>query len=389
MLNYYPHGSSNHKLQTTNLFLIPPSYKILYNNADITKDISAHLLQLTYTDKVAGESDELELQLEDADLLWQNAWYPQKGATLSAIIEQDGLQLNCGIFTIDEIENSGDNTNGDVVTIKALAAPITKKMRTKRSSAHENKTLREIASGIAAKHGFTVQGQIDNIVISRATQYNETDLHFLHRIAGDFGYIFNVRGGMLIFTSVYQLEGKAHILTLDKTALTQWSLKDKTTEVFKAANVKYHNPVKNEVIDADIENSDAEFAADDTIEIKTKAENKDQAIAKSKAALHKYNSHEKTGSITCPGNPLMVAGVNVELTGMGNLSGIQHLLATTHSIDRSGGYVTSAEIKAVQKIDKSKWKPKQIKQRSSSAVLTEPVKQNSASAALSAIQESF
>lgn len=343
--------------------LIPASYQILYNNKNITKDVSNHLLSLTYADKVAGESDELELQLEDADLLWQNDWYPQKGANLTAIIEADGLRLNCGVFTIDEIENTGDNSGGDVVSIKALAAPITKKMRTKRSSAHENKTLREIAVSIAAKHGFTVQGQIDNIVISRATQYNETDLHFLHRIAGDFGYIFSVRGGMLIFTSVYALEGKPHILTIDKTQLTNWSLKDKTTEVFKQATVKYHNPVKNEVVEADIENEDAEFAKEDTIDIKTKAENKDQAIAKSKAALHKYNSHEKSGSITMPGNPLIVAGINIELTGMGSLSGIQHCLATTHSIDRSGGYTTATEIKAVAKIPQSKWRPKQIKHK--------------------------
>lgn len=348
--------------------LQPATYTVFYNNKNITKDISAHLVQLTYADKVAGESDELELQLEDADLLWQNDWYPEKGAKISATIEQDGYQLKCGEFTIDEIENTGDNSSGDVVAIKALAAPITKKMRTKRSSAHENKTLREIANTIAAKHGFTVKGTIENIVIGRATQYNETDLHFLHRIAGDFGYVFSVRSGMLIFTSVYELEGKSHILTLDKTDLTQWSLKDKTTDVFKKATVRYHNPVKNEVISADTDNEDAEFSKDDTIDLKTKAENSDQAIAKSKAALHKHNSHEKSGSFATPGNPMLVSGINFELTGMGNLSGIQHILTSTHTIDRSGGYVTNGEIKAVAKIPKSKWKPNPKKHKSPATV---------------------
>lgn len=348
--------------------LQPATYTVLYNNKNITKDISAHLVHLSYSDKVAGESDELELQLEDADLLWQNDWYPDKGAKISAVIEQDGYQLNCGEFTIDEIENTGDNSSGDTVTIKALAAPITKKMRTKRSSAHENKTLREIANTIAAKHGFTVQGTIENIVISRATQYQETDLHFLHRLAGDFGYVFSVRSGMLIFTSVYELEAKAHILTLDKTELTTWSLKDKTTEVFKKATVRYHNSAKNKLEEADTENEDIEFAKEDTIDLKTKAENKDQALAKSKAALHKHNSHEKSGSISMPGNTLVVSGINMELTGMGNLSGIQHVLTSTHSIDRSGGYTTTAEIKAVAKVDKSKWKPKRIRNRSNAAV---------------------
>lgn len=368
--------------------LSPAIYTILYDNVNITKDISDHLVSLTYADKVAGESDELELVLEDADLLWQNSWYPQKGAKLTATIEQDGLQLQCGIFTIDEIELNCDRSSGDTVTIRALAAPITKKMRTKRSSAHENKSLREIANTIAAVHGFTVVGQIENIILSRATQYNETDLHFLHRISGDFGYVFSVRGGQLVFTSVYQLEEKPHILTLDKTDLVTWSLKDKTTEIFKAAKVAYHNPAENTTIDAETDYEDPEFSKDDTLEVKTKAENKQQAIAKSKAALHNANAHEKTGSVTAAGNTLLIAGINFELTGMGSLSGIQHILSSSHSIDRSGGYVTSAEIKAIKKIDKSKWKPKKVTVRNKANVSPTP-KKSALNDALGVLGEAF
>jgi len=352
------------------------TFKVLYDNKNITADISDHIISLTYTDKVEGESDEIEINLEDTDLLWQNAWYPTKGARLEVTIEQDGLVLNCGAFTIDEIEMSSSR-GGDTVSIRGLAAFITKKIRTKKSSGHENKSLREIAVTIAAANGLTVVGSIADITFKRITQYQETDLGFLKRLAADYGYTFSVRDTQLIFTSVYDLESRSHVLTIDKTELLSHSVKDKTAEVYKAAKVKHHSSKENETIAADVNNEDADFAKEDTLEIKTKAENKQQAEAKSKAALHKKNSNECTGSVAMPGNTLIIAGNNFELTGMGTLSGINHIVSSSHTIDRSGGYVTSAEVKRVQKIAAAKHKPKTTTTiKNSSAVGQKPLYQS-------------
>jgi phage protein D len=340
------------------LNLSTATYKILYDNKNITKDISSHLVSLTYTDKVCGESDELELSLEDADLLWQNAWYPQKGALLYAEIEQDGLLLKCGTFTIDEIEMTSSRGSGDTVTIKALAAGITKKLRTKRSTAHENKSLREIANSIAAANGLTVQGTIENIIFERVTQFEKTDLSFLQTLANDYGYTFSIRDNILTFTSIYDLEGRNHVLTIDKTDLVSWSLKDKTNQVYKQAKVKQHNPNKNETIDYEAFADDPDFSPEDILELKTKAENKQQAGAKAKSHLHNNNSKESEGSVAMPGSTLLVAGNNFELTGMGTLSGIQHIVTSSHTIDRAGGYITSCDVKRVKKIAAAKHKPK-------------------------------
>ena len=267
--------------------LTQATYKILYNNKNITKDISDHLLQLTYTDKVTGESDELEINLEDSDLLWQNAWYPEKGASLLAEIEQDGVVLKCGNFTIDEIEMSSGRSSGDTVTIKAIAAGITKKLRTSRSTAHENKSLREIVNTIASANGLTVKGEIDTIIFERYTQYNKTDLNFLQHLANEYGYTFSIRDAVLTFTSMYTLEGHAHILTLDKTDLTGWSLKDKTSGIYKKASVRHHSPKKNKTINYDEFADDPDFTAEDILFLRNKAENDQQAKAKAKSHLHR------------------------------------------------------------------------------------------------------
>lgn len=328
-----------------------PFFKVLYDGKNITEDISKHLLSLSYTDKTEGESDELEIQLEDVDRLWQNEWYPQKGSTLKAEIgTAGGAVLSCGSFMIDEIEFTAPP---DIVCIKALAAGIHSGVRTKKSYAHENKTLSEVIRTVAANSGFQVSGQIANIRIGRIMQHRETSLAFLKRLSLDYGYVFSVRDKTLVFTSVYDLEARGRVLTLDRADLTGFSFRDKTTETYKGAKAQYHNAMTNELVSHSEAGSDGE-----QLEIRSKAENKQQAEAKAKAALHRANTQEKTGSITAPGNVLLVAGQNIELSGLGVLSGIYHITASRHTLDKSMAYGTEAELKRVGTVPESKYKSK-------------------------------
>lgn len=340
----------------------PISYRVTYNQKNITKDISEFLLSLTYKDAVQGESDEFEISLEDSQLLWQNEWYPTKGDKVTVEIIDGDLILPCGTFSIDEIDLKSDRS-GDIFNMRGIAAAVTKQLRTKRSTAHESKTLAEIARTIASKNGLTVSGAIDNIRIERITQYQETDLRFLARLAGNFGYTFSVRDTNLVFTSVYDLEKKDHVLTLDKTDVISFAFNSKS-DTAKKSNVKYHDPATNDLIEAAIESDDSvdgsaldELSADD-LNIYAKAENKQQAEAIGKSKLHSKNSHEQTTSISCPGNILILSGSNIELTGFGRFTGKYHIIDTDHSVSKSGSYATSFTAKKVAAVAPSKAKSK-------------------------------
>lgn len=328
-----------------------PYFKVLYDGKNITADISKHLLSLSYTDKTEGESDELEIQLEDVDRLWQNEWYPVKGSVIKAEIGMAGSAvLSCGSFMIDEIEFSAPP---DIVCIKGLAAGIHSGIRTKKSYAHENKSLSEVIRTVASNAGFQVSGKIDNIRIARVMQHRETSLAFLRRLSLDYGYVFSVRDKTLVFTSIYDLEGRGKVLTLDRTDLISFSFRDKTVDTYKGAKSRYHNTLKNELVS----HSEADDGGEQ-LEIRSKAENKQQAEAKAKAALHRANTHEKTGTIVTPGNVLLVAGQNIELTGLGVLSGKYHVTASHHTLDKSMAYGTEAELKRIGTVPESKHKSK-------------------------------
>jgi hypothetical protein len=351
-------------------------FKVSYNGVNITEDITKHLIDLTYTDNVSGVADEVEIRLEDKDGKWANEWYPEKGAKLNIELSDiTGKIIKPNEFEIDEIELTGDKSSGDLVNIKAISGGVTKQLHTKRSHAHENKTLSEIVHTVAARYGLQVIGNIASITIGRVSQHREKDLTFLNRLADEYGYAFNIKGNKLSFVPLKNLESIARVASIDKTDCMSWNIKDKASVIYHAASVKSHNPNKNKVVkstytvEQQTNNDGIQFnylkTADNTLEVRTKTENEQQANAKSEAALHFVNSLQQTASITLIGNVLLLAGNNIELTGFGRCSGIWHILKSTHSRNRGSNGVTSAELKRIIPASQSgsKKKPKVFKHK--------------------------
>jgi phage protein D len=344
-----------------------PLFKVFYNNKDISRDLSRALVDLVYKDAVIGKVDELEITLEDSDGNWRSSWYPQKGAILKLKIGYEDALADCGEFQIDEIELSGPP---DTVKIKAVSARVTSAMRTVNKGAYESVTLKQIAEKIAAKHGLTVAGTFYTLRVERATQNDETDLAFLARLAGQFGYIFNVKGSTLVFSSVYDLEVGTPVVEIDRSQLMSYSIRDKSEGTYKSCVVKYSNPKTAQLVNYEyktetLKNTDGvsytQVTRGDVLKVHAKAENRGQAEAMAKAALHGKNSKQHAGNIVVEGFPLLVAGNNFELTGLGELSGKYNIETSTHRIDRGGGYVTELEIKRVGFVSLVKQKGKKRK----------------------------
>lgn len=347
-----------------------PNFTVLYNSKNITSDISKHMLSLSYSDKTEGESDEVEIQLEDVDFKWQNSWYPEKGAKLTVTIEN----LKCGVFEIDEIQLSGPP---DVVTIRGMATGIVNSLRTKKSDAHENKTLKQIAEKVAAKNELTIQGEIPEITFGRITQNKETDLAFLKRISKEYGVLFAVRENIITFTSIYDVEKRSLSFSVDKSDIKSYSLTDKADGMIKTASVKSKSAKKNEAVTANLDfdkykeeqgySSDTPVTKDEGV-THTKAENNQQATAKAKAIMHLSAGNQLEGSIDMQGMVLAIAGNNFQLTGLGKLSGKYHIKSSSHKIDKSSGYTVSLEIKRLNLPEKSQQITKRKKKQQSNNV---------------------
>ena len=223
-----------------------PVFVLSYEQKNITSDITPYVRSVTYTDYLSGQSDELEVELEDADGRWVRHWYPGKGDTLSLKIGYEAAPLlPCGAFEIDEIEFAQPPAT---VSIRGLATGIKKSVRTRVGRAYENTTLAAIAQRIAKRNKLTLTGKIRDIRIDRVTQYQERDVEFLTRLAREYGYAFKIVGSKLVFTELADLRDGKAVATLRATDLISIRLRDKIKDVYQQAKVKYHNPKTKKLV---------------------------------------------------------------------------------------------------------------------------------------------
>ena len=318
-----------------------PVWALTYETKNITAAIAPHVLQVTYTDNLSGASDELEINLEDSSHRWKNAWAPAKGDRISLQFGYAGEPLlQCGDFQIDEIEYNGPP---DTVSIRCLAAGVTPALRTRNSKAYEGRTLKGIAQEVANRHNLELVGQVPEVKVDRITQNAEQDLALLKRLGESYGYVFSVRGAKLAWHELAALDSKRAIVTIERIGLAgSYTLRTKTSQVYKAAQVSYHDP-KTKTLKSHTEKATG-VTTGDTLKLVQRCENKAQAEAKAKAALRNSNGRQIEGSVTLHGDPRVVAGINVELAGFGVLSGKYQVLKSRHAMDRMGGYTTTLEL---------------------------------------------
>ncbi|MDF0606622.1 contractile injection system protein, VgrG/Pvc8 family [Neisseriaceae bacterium TC5R-5] len=354
-------------LPTTVAKVAHPVFVLSYGQKNITNDITPYVLSVTYTDYLSGQSDELEVQLEDADGRWLRAWYPGKGDSLSLKIGYDQAPLlPCGAFEIDEIEFAQPPST---VTIRALATGIKSTVRTRVGRAYENTTLAAIAQRIAKRNHLVLTGKIRSIAIDRVTQYQERDVAFLTRLGREYGYAFKIVGNKLVFTELTNLHENDVVATIKLTDLKSLSLRDKIKDVYQQAKVKYHNPKTKKLVVYGVKGGEVtqvgqstqtskprsgQASSGDTLKLATRSGSKATAQTKAKAALNRSNLQQTGGTLTLMGNPKLVAGNTVQLLGCGQLSGKYLIESARHRLERSSGYSTELEVKRVALPQKGK-----------------------------------
>ncbi|WP_405119227.1 phage late control D family protein [Pseudomonas leptonychotis] len=328
-------------------------YSLSYQQRDITRDLSEHLLSLDYTDYLSGQSDELSVTLEDIEDKWIGPWYPGHGDTLTLSVGWAGKPPRpLGSFEIDEIEVS---RSPSIVTIRALAASINTAVRTTSHRAYENTTLAAVAAQVADRQGLQLIGRIEPIKLDRLTQ-QESDLAFLMQLAGEYDYAFKVIGKRLVFHAISDLSAAAPVATVAFAELSNVRLRDQIKQVPKKVEVKHKDPATKKLISYTVVNgqtvavpssaSKATTSAD-TTKRRSRSTSTGVAKAKAKAELAKANRERTTGTWSMMGRPYVVSGNVINLAAPGVLGGHYLVTVSRHSFTRSGGYASEQQVSRV------------------------------------------
>ncbi|WP_409969622.1 hypothetical protein RFF05_06830 [Bengtsoniella intestinalis] len=341
---------------------------ISIDGVDITNDLSPYNVSLTYTDYEEGESDDLQLVVQDRDGIWLKNWietlvlasvYGGDAATkITATITKenwnnDGISasLPCGSFELDSIVVDGPPSQ---VTLKATALPYSCQIRqTVNSKAWEGYRLSGIIAEMATKHGMTYlyESSIDPSY-DRLEQYYVSDIVFLEHLCTLAGNAIKSTNNTLVVFDQRAYESKDAVRTIafgDGTYNTYKVSMDTAETAYASCTVKCiaqdGTLIEGTAYADDYDSSDED---NQHLALYCQVSSIAQAQTVAAANLRRFNKFAKTFSITTPGDVNIVAGVTINLADWGVWSGKYLVYEAAHSVG-GNGYTT--KIKARQTLE--------------------------------------
>lgn len=172
-----------------------PNYQILINDTDHTDRFQGRVMEITITDNRGFEADQLSITLDDHDNALE---LPQTGAEIQLHMGLGDQLSDMGKYTVDEIQHQGPP---DQIAIVARSANLREGLKAQHSKAWDNVALGDIISTIASKHNLTpaISNGLANIQIKHLAQTDESDIHFITRLAKQYDAIATVKHNNLLF----------------------------------------------------------------------------------------------------------------------------------------------------------------------------------------------
>lgn len=317
-----------------------PDFLLTIGSADVTARVRDRLLRLSLVDASGEDGDTFEFEIDDRDGL---VAAPRRGVSISVSLGYaDQALTTMGEFTVDEVELAGPP---ELMTVRAKSADMRSTIKSPRTRAWSNTTIARIVQTIASEHGLkpAVAASLGATVVQHRDQTNESDLHFLTRLAVDHGAVAAAKHGRLVFaisSSATSVSGEAlPVVTLDRRDLTTWRLTDTDRDEHGSVRAKWR----------DMGAAKTRFAkagsGDPTTTLRHVYPTEAAAQAAADARAKKLKRGAKALELTMPGLTTLRAQTPIEVTGLrSDYLGRWIVSKAEHEIDfGGGGYTTRVE----------------------------------------------
>lgn len=249
---------------------------------------------------------------------------------------------------ITKVDTKFSKGNGPTVTVTAMG-PIhemkkTTNDRTWGTSKNDKKVkLEKVVNTVLDEGSYFDNKDVKASLKKRALHQNgQSDYKFINKLVNEYTYRFYTSAGTVYFKPKSSVGGGSPVATLEygaKLSSFSGSIDDATT--IGKVKVKYWDEKKEK--DVQVTEGDGKPKRTFRVPCDSKSEAKD--IAKNKHS--KLCKARAKGNGTTRGNPKLVAGEVVKLTGMGKrFSQNYYITQATHSIG-SSGYTTDFKAKEV------------------------------------------
>lgn len=322
---------------------LAPDYRLVVDGQDISLKVQPRLISLTLTEGRENNADQLDLELDDSD---GKLALPRKEAVIELAIGWRGQQLvDKGSFVVDEVEHTGAP---DRVTIRARSADLGGEIRTRKEKSWHDTTLGTLLGELAKRNSLThkVDQALAAIKIAHIDQTNESDMHFLTRLARKYDAVATVKKKHLLFLPISNTKtSKGESLpTIEITRADgdnhRWA--SSTRDAFEGVRAWWSNRVNG--------SRKSVIAGKKGNNLKTLKEtyaSKEDALEAARAEMQRlergYATFELTLAIgrpeVMPQSPIKVAGFKPEIDGEGWL-----VKEVVHTLDDGSGWTTKASM---------------------------------------------
>lgn len=320
-----------------------PRVEITIDGVPVAGGFYERLKSITVTDKEGLKSDTVDIDLNDGPPNFLAL--PRKGAIIGVRMGYGSNLSSLGTFTADKIDC---NCLPYSMTISGKAVDFRSgKLKERQERAWDKKSLGDIVSQIASESGLTpaIDSDLAKFVYSWIGQQDESNLHFLRRLAQRHNGLFSIKHGRLLFSKLGS--GKAAsgtdigsvIVTPEIVQLG--SLKFEVGDRTKYSKVVAYYQDSDKAQRVEIE-ADAEADGDSVYRIPEPFSSPDEADKAAQAKAKSLKRGEGSTSVTVIGDTSIYAGAPLLYARIRpGLDGVPYIIDTaTHRFLAKGTFST-------------------------------------------------
>lgn len=324
-----------------------PRIEVTIDGNPVAGAFYERLVSITVVDKEEAGADTVDIELNDEPGSFLAI--PRKGAIIDVRLGYGALR-SLGQFTVDKVSVKCLPYS---MQISGKSADLRKgKLKERQERSWDKKKVKDIVGEIAGESGLTpaVDAEIGDHEYEWFAQQDESNIHFLRRLAERHNALFNIKNGRLIFAKRGSGNSAAGTfvgsVVVSPPVIVEGSCSFEANDRTKYSKVVAYYQDSDTAKRVEIE-ADGDEDGDSVFRIPEPFSSVDEADKAAQARAKDLKSGEGAASVTVIGDTAITAGAPLLFSGVRpGLDGAPYIIDTaTHTFSKSEGYRTQISAK--------------------------------------------
>jgi phage protein D len=324
-----------------------PQIEVTIDGNPVAGAFYERLVKITVTDKEEAGADTVSIELDDGPPNFLAI--PRKGAIIDVRLGYGALR-SLGKFTVDKVSCKCLPYS---MSISGKSADLRKGKLKERQERHwDKKKVKDIVGDIAGESGLSaaIDSEIGEHEYEWFGQEDESNIHFLRRLADRHNALFNIKNGRLIFAkrgSGNSASGAfVGSVVVTPPAIVEGSCNFEANDRTKYNKVVAYYQDKEQAKRIEIE-AEGDADGDSVFRIPEPFSSVEEADKAAQSRAKDLKRGEGAASVTVVGDTAITAGAPLLFSGVRpGLDGAPYIINTaTHTYSKGEGYRTAISAK--------------------------------------------